>query len=65
MGTSRALPDVRIISTSRAHLVIAWSGCEEKRGSGQGFWAAVAHGQMQTGKVDRQREGDQGKETER
>lgn len=55
MGTSSALPGIRTISTSRAHLVIAWSGCEEKRGSGQGLWAAMAHGQMQMGKVDRQR----------
>lgn len=55
MGTSRALPEVTTISTSRAHLVIAWSGCEEKKGSGQGLRAAVAHGRMQIGKADRQR----------
>lgn len=31
-----------------------WSGCKEKRGSGQGLWAAMAHGQRQMGKADRQ-----------
>lgn len=64
-GTSRALPHVRTISNCRGHLVIMWSGCEGKRGSGQGLWAAMAHGRRQMGKETEIREAPQGRERDR